>query len=545
MTYLNKTLLFLTLLCWGNLFAQTPERKPGEALVQLQQGVSLTTFMANLRSLSFAQFDKPVAESWGMYKVRINEAFGQPETLLQQLQNLPGVRAAQWNHKTEVRNTEPNDTEWWRQENMTLINAPEAWDASTGGLTPNGDTIVVAILEKGAFRTHSDLIENWWFNWKEIPNNNKDDDNNGYVDDYHGYDGRFDGDWQGNNDSHGTSVNGIIGARGNNGAGVTGVNWRVKLLNVSNTVYEDEIIAAYQYVGNARQRYNQSNGQEGAFVVATNASFGIDYAKAEDYPLWCAVYDSLGAVGVLNVCATINANVDVDAQGDMPTTCPSEYMIAVTNVDRLGNKVPGAGYGATHIDLAAPGQDVYTTRVNFDAFPPTPTYGNAGDGTSFSTPLVSGTVALLYSLNCDKFASDALTDPSAAARRARDIILEHVIPETSLEYITTTGGRLDLAASVSAVRSICDGVVGPLELLEVKGTFGRGPLQVTYQTPDFKPYQVRIFNALGQLVYEEEITPLQFSINQYEFDYHNLPAGAYFFTLGRDNDQVVEKFLKI
>ena len=127
---------------------------------------------------------------------------------------------------------------------MTLINAPSAWDVGTGGLTAQGDTIVVAILEKGALLGHSDLRDNIWVNWKEIPGDGIDNDGNGYVDDYRGWNPRTQNDDPGDVGNHGTAVHSIVGARGDNIKGVTGVNWRVKLLNIANVQFENEIIAA-------------------------------------------------------------------------------------------------------------------------------------------------------------------------------------------------------------------------------------------------------------------------------------------------------------
>ncbi|MDX2135989.1 MAG: S8 family peptidase [Saprospiraceae bacterium] len=542
---MNKLLFTAILLFAGAcLTAQPVEREPGEVVVQLQPDVSLPAFLQHLRSLPYARYEAPIAANWRIHLVHIDESPVNPEESLLAIRNLPGVKAAHWNAITKTRNTEPNDSDWFRQESMQQIGAPAAWDFSMGGLTPQGDTIVVAVLEKGALRTHPDLDANWWYNWQEIPNDDIDNDGNGYVDDFRGWDVRTKTDSQGNSDNHGTQVNGIIGAAGNNGVGVSGVNWHVKLLNIANTEKVSEIIAAYRYVDTMRQLYNQTNGQKGAFIVVTNASFGIDFGKPSTYPEWCEIYDSLGAHGVLNVCATINENENVDVVGDMPTTCPSPYMIAVTSVDKNDQKMAGAGYGPVSIDLAAPGDDVYSTRNNGSGTNPVPTYGY-GDGTSFATPHVTGTVALLYSLNCANFTSDALTNPAGAAERVRDVILSSGTPTNTLQDVTVTGARLNLSAAVQSVTEYCGGVVGPLEVIEIRGTFGRGPLTVFYQTPDFEPYDVRVFNMLGQLVHEEKVYPQQFTVNFFEYEYRHLPAGAYVFTLGKGDDYVAEKFLKM
>src|SRR5690606_36199811 len=143
--------------------------------------------------------------------------------------------------------------------------------------------------------------------YHEIPNNGIDDDGNGYVDDFLGWDAdAADDDITGGTfgGGHGTPVAGIVGAKGNNGIGVTGVNWNVKLMIVVGGGNEAQAIAAYSYPLSLRKLYNQTGGQRGAFVVSTNASWGIDFTQASTAPLWCAMYDTLGAYGILNAGAT-------------------------------------------------------------------------------------------------------------------------------------------------------------------------------------------------------------------------------------------------
>jgi subtilisin family serine protease len=518
--------------------AQEAAVRPGEVLLQLTGDAVIENITGVLRGQrpDLNLKHRVLSERWRMYA--LESAWPEAELLRQTLQ-IGGVQAAQLNHRTEERNTEPNDTEWWRQRNMEVIGMPKVWDRATGGVTPAGDTIVVAILEEnGAKLDHPDVLPNLWRNYKEIPGNNRDDDANGIVDDFFGYDARNDkGISTSNNGVHGTFVNGIIGAKGNNSAGISGINWHVKLLNVSNTDFEDEIIAGYNYVADMRRLYNQTNGQKGAFIVATNASFGINNRKASQHPLWCAVYDSLGIVGVISAGATTNRSVDVDVVGDMPTTCPSQYLISVTNIENSGQLTSATGYGSISIDLGAPGQNIYSTATN--------AAGYATDsGTSFSTPHVAGAVALMYSLPCNVLASDARTQPAACARRIRDSLLLHVTKHPSLEGVTTTGGHLALDRSVDAVLQICVGRTGPLDIVSLRPNPVSDQLNMVYLAPDYTQHQVRVYNTLGQLMQEETIIPAASAEPTHQINVAAWPKGVYFVTFGQGNIYVAKKFLK-
>ncbi len=525
---------------------ETPERRSGEILVQLMPGADLTTVLADLnRQTSFVaaiSLKKTPAPKWRIHVLQFDETALEADVLLTAARKHPGIQLVQLNYKTEERNTEPNDTEWWRQDNMALINAPKAWDASTGGVTPAGDTIVLAVLERGALFTHPDLAPNRWWNRNETPGDGIDNDQNGYVDDFGGWNPRNQNDDTGTNGVHGTQVNGIIGAVGDNLQGVSGVNWNVKLMNLSDVQWEDEIVEAYTYIVDMRRLYNQTNGAKGAFVVATNASLGLDGERADEHQLWCSMYDSLGRVGVLSVGATANSNVNVDVVGDMPTTCTSEYLVTVNNVDKTGDKVLSTGYGAISIDLGAPGQECYTTTNLSPGGANLPGYGTIG-GTSASAPHVTGALGLLYSMSCENFTSDAITAPATCALRVKNLMLDNIQPTSTLADITTTGGYLDLERSVDAIRELCNGLVGPLEILKVQD-LADNQWRIEFQTPTFLPFRFRVFNMLGQQLYEKEVTPQRFASNFVEYDASDLPRGIYVMSIGRGKLIASKKFPK-
>ncbi|MEM9823776.1 MAG: S8 family serine peptidase, partial [Bacteroidota bacterium] len=371
----------------------------------------------------------------------------------------PSVEIAQFNHFVKLRSTIPDDSQFadqWQYINTGQsggtpgadIDMDLAWDVTTGGLTPQGDTIVVCVIDGGLQISHPDMADNVWFNRAEIPNNGIDDDNNGFVDDYRGWDTGSGDDNITNGAGHGTPVSGIIGAKGNNGIGVAGVNWDVKVMFVAGgTGVESEVLEAYSYPLTARIRYNETNGAEGAFVVATNASWGVDGGQPANAPLWCAFYDTLGVHGILNAGATINGNQNVDTFGDLPTGCPSDYLLSITNMNDDDVKVTQAGYGLETIDLGAFGAGTWTITSGSG-------YGGFG-GTSGATPHVTGTISLLYSAPCTNLISLAKADPGAAALLVKKYIMDGVDPNASLANITVTGGRLNVNNSMQLLMDDC------------------------------------------------------------------------------------------
>jgi hypothetical protein len=456
MNTIRTLLVGLALLGALSLTAQRtqPGDIPGDILVMLTPGGSAQAIADDLRLVenipSGMRVDHEVSAPMRIWLLKFDHQAVDQDRMLDLVKRHPYVMMAQNDHPVSERNV-PNDPQYNQQWHHQNIASETAWQYSTGGITATGDTIVVCIIE-GANTQHPDLAANRWFNHAEIPNNGIDDDGNGYVDDYRGWNpgGNNDNVYNGN---HGTQVAGMIGAVGNNGLGMVGANWDVKMMVVTYaSASQANVITAYTYPLTMRRRYNNSNGQQGAFVVATNASWGIDNANPDNYPLWCAIYDTLGRAGILNCGATANNNVDIDVVGDMPTACPSPFMVSVTATNQQDVRT-FSGYGLTTIDVGAPGGGVFTTTG-------TNAYGSTS-GTSFASPLTAGVIGLLYSAPCPTLMDLVLSDPQSGALYVRQMLFDGVDQVGNLPGQTVTGGRINAGNSMELIMAACGACPAP------------------------------------------------------------------------------------
>lgn len=474
-------LFFFSILSLRTLHAQQLTHVQGEILVQFKKNAQPGRWVEKhglFRTQSTRiRLGPCLAEEMRIWKIRFDWTRIHEQDFLQQIRQDPAVEMAQLNHIAQLRSTFPNDgrfAEQWYLFNTGQSGGTQgmdlqmdlAWDITTGGVTPGRDTIVLCIIDNGLDTTHQDLRPNLWVNRGEIPNNNIDDDNNGYIDDYYGWNTIRNNNQISDANFHGTPVSGIAGARGNNGIGISGVNWNVKIMHVVGgfgAVSEDRILQAYLYPYRQRKRYNETQGREGAFVVATNASWGLSRIKPSEYPIWCAFYDSLGQQGIINIAATANEDLDVDAQGDMPTACGSNFLITVNSIDHRGLRAPG-GFGVMSIDLGAFGENVLSTTPNNN-------YG-LEKGTSFAAPQVTGAVGLMYAANCPTLSVLAENDPPAAALLVKSYILGGSTPTSSLAGRTVTGGRLNVFNSLRLLVENCGSCPPPskINVSEIKQT---------------------------------------------------------------------------
>jgi hypothetical protein len=533
--YLTLLFCFSVLLKYGQ--SDNTAYIKGEILVMLSEDGNIFSTIEKIIQQSeivSLKYGELISRSMRVHKLTFDSTLNH-EIVLKKVKQNNEIILAQFNHKIQQRVNIPNDPSFGTQWSMNNtgqsggladadIDAIEAWDISTGGLTANGDTIVVAVIDGGAQLAHPDLKH--WKNFNEIPSNNIDDDGNGYIDDVNGWDAISNNNGV-SSDQHGTHVNGIIGAIGNNNLGVAGVNWNVQVMVIEgSTQNEAEAVRAYSYAFDNRKLYRTSNGAKGAFIVSTNSSFGVDNGQPSSFPLWCAMYDSLGKEGILSAGATANQNWNIDVTGDIPTACLSPWLVTVTNTTRLDAKNNSAAYGLTTIDLGAPGTSILSTYPNN-------TY-NSLTGTSMATPHVAGAIALMYATACTDFITNYKLYPDSFALIMKNYLLLGTDPISALNNITVTGGRLNLNNALQNVLGYNCSVNDLNEHaqyndLKLFPNPANNFVELEYFLPE-QYIQIEITDVTGRII-QSVNRNLNNGIKRHKLDLESIENGVYFITV--------------
>jgi subtilisin family serine protease len=306
------------------------------------------------------------------------------------------------------------------------ISAVNAWDVFTGSAA-----VVVGVIDTGVDYNHPDLASNIFINVNEIPDNGIDDDNNGYIDDVRGWDFVNDDNDPMDDNGHGTHCSGTIGAVGDNGMGVAGVTWDVqimplKFLSGGGSGSTADAIDAIEYATMMGVDLTSNSWGGGGFSEAMRLAI-----------------EDAGNNNILFVAAAGNSGSDNDASPHYPSSYAENNVIAVAATDHNDDLADFSSYGATSVDLAAPGDEIYSTF-------PGNSYGTLS-GTSMATPHVAGALALVYG----RF-------PTIAALDAKSLILNFADPLPDLDGVVLSGGRLNAFMPIADPDSIPPGQVTDL-----------------------------------------------------------------------------------
>ncbi|MEP6570861.1 MAG: S8 family peptidase, partial [Acidobacteriota bacterium] len=326
----------------------------------------------------------------------------------------------------------PNDPRYTSGElyGLNKIGAPTAWDTTTGS-----SSVVVGVIDEGIDKVHPDLAANIWINPAEIPGNGIDDDNNGFIDDVNGYNfasntGTIPGE------NHASHVAGTIGAVGNNGVGVVGVNWQVRLMSLKfiggSSGSTSDAIRASNYAKQMHDLWISSGGTKGANLRVLNNSYG---GGSFSQSFLDAIL-GLNQSGILFVAAAGNAPDSPQPNNDMVPHYPGSYdapnVIGVAATDSADGLASFSHYGATSVHLGAPGVGILSTTAGN-------TY-TVFNGTSMATPHVAGAAALLLAQN-----------PNLTVQQLKSLLIFNGDSVSSLNGKTITGRRLSVANSMQAL----------------------------------------------------------------------------------------------
>jgi subtilisin family serine protease len=362
------------------------------------------------------------------------------ETALEPYASTAGIVAVEPDYKIKLCRI-PNDPQFnylWAMRNTGQsggtpgadIDAHSAWDYETGSAD-----IIVAVTDTGVDYTHPDLQANMWINEAEqdgLPG--VDDDENGYIDDIYGYDfGEVDSDPM-DLHGHGTHVAGTIGAVGNNNQGVTGVCWDVNLMALKIMLDDGGLNPeTYSSVAAEAIEYAVDNG---ARVI--NASWRIYEGWAAQPELIEDAVDYARNAGVLFVAAAGNETIDNDDFPAWPASYDLENIISVMATGHSDLKADYSNYGATSVDIAAPGGDFSRGGEPGEILSTIPgaDYGYM-QGTSMAAPHVAGACALILSVQ-----------PSLTYSQVKTLLMDTVDELPQLAGQCVSGGRLNLLNAI-------------------------------------------------------------------------------------------------
>lgn len=465
----------------------TEEKKPSfiedELIIKFKKNnINLSSTEGTVSTLNFAQ-------TVGMSQTDINTEFNfsvwknknenySLEELITALEKSSLIESVQKNY-IYYPNVTPNDTNFnnlWSQTNTgqsvnstsgtsdSDIDATEAWDIRT-----DASSVIVAVTDTGILTTHPDLTGNLWTNTGETSGNGIDDDGNGYIDDIYGYDFPNNTGNISDFNGHGTHVAGTIGAKGNNGIGVSGVSWDVKLMPL--VIFEPDSVTGDPIAS--------TSDILKAFTYAKNNGANIINASWGGYSFDSLIKESIEAMpGVLFIVAAGNETNNNEITPIYPANYNLPNIISIAATDQDDDIASFSNYGTTTVDLAAPGVNIYSTTKD----------GNYGymNGTSMATPLVSGMAALILA-----------EKPNLTPSQVKSLLISYSDSISNLNGKVVANGRVNLFKVLDVLQTTVSGTA------TIERTDSYTPKTSAGETPDV--LQFALTNNYADEVFVETI----------------------------------------
>ena len=366
------------------------------------------------------------------YKIKIQENFNLKSQLADYISKNPGssdfkINAAKDNPEIPAApvaavGADPLFSKQWGMNNIGLQNALK--------IHPGTNKVIVAVIDTGVDYTHEDLLPNLWRNLNEIPNNQIDDDNNGYVDDIIGWD-FLDNDnkpydlaatsmgelLNGGNPGHGTHCAGNVAARGENGKGISGVEPNALIMSLrfigKNGTTAAAIKSIKYAVDNGAKVLSNSWGSEG-----DDPSEPEENQALKDIIKYAADHDVLFIAAAGNGHKGVGYNNDTDSLPAVPASYDNDNIISVAALDVNDQLGSFSNWGAQTVDIGAPGVKVFSTTVtNKYSDTVIPIFNATWDGTSMACPHVAGAAALYWSAHPEKNYMEVKNAILASARK--------------------------------------------------------------------------------------------------------------------------------
>jgi chitodextrinase len=440
-----------------------------EIIVQKSAEVSMADFESEIEAAGGAILDRDslLSTELGYYRVALSDQSLADEAI-SGLQVSDAAASAERNYVVTLDRT-PNDPKFSQTWGMTKIAADKAWDETQGS-----KSVLVAVSDTGIDRNHLDLKANLWTNPDEIPGNGIDDDKNGYVDDVNGWDfANSDADPM-DDHGHGTHCSGTIGAVGDDGVGVAGVNWKVSIM-------------AVKFLG-ANGSGSLWNGAQSVLYAAlkgakvVNASWGCQGCYTDYLQNAIATLESKGG---LFVAAAGNSTMDIDATPFYPAGYPNTNLVAVAALDSSDNLASFSNWGKTKVHLGAPGVGIMSSLPNNSY--------SAWSGTSMAAPHVTGAAALYLS----KY-------PNTTPEELKNRLTATVDKLASISGKTISGGRLNV------YRMFKDDAAPPSAPTALSVRAGEQNDAILTWTPvadpDVSVYRARFGTASGQYIGQQDVS---------------------------------------